>query len=208
MFLKAKNVIILTSFYFDSGNIYSVTKFSILSLRNAMNRFMFQQSWDLFEIWPNEKFQDAVDFSKKKKKNIFSDEVHFHIGGHINKQNFRFWGSENFYVILQKPMHALRVTAWFCAACELETNFSHISLRIRAEPALRPMEIFLYPLTRWKAQIRSQNENIKNISSTASLNRFIAKTMRVNKICMEKFLKNLSFAVDFQLQVNITERIQ
>ena len=30
----------------------------------------------------------------------------------INKQNFRFWGSENPHVALSKPLHLLKVTVW------------------------------------------------------------------------------------------------
>ena len=30
-----------------------------------------------------------------KKKNIFSDEAHFDLGGHVNKQYCRIWGTEN-----------------------------------------------------------------------------------------------------------------
>ena len=30
-----------------------------------------------------------------KKKIIFSDEAHFDLGGYVNKQNYRIWGTEN-----------------------------------------------------------------------------------------------------------------
>ena len=39
-----------------------------------------------------------------KKKNIFSDEALFDLGGHVNKQNCRIWGTEN--------PHPKRVTFW------------------------------------------------------------------------------------------------
>jgi len=39
------------------------------------------------------------------RKIIFSDEAHFHLGGYVNKQNCRIWGSENPHVIMEKPMH-------------------------------------------------------------------------------------------------------
>jgi len=42
----------------------------------------------------------------------FSDEAHFHLNGVVNKQNVRFWASENPYVISEKVRHAPRVTVW------------------------------------------------------------------------------------------------
>ena len=34
-------------------------------------------------------------FQFGKKKIIFSDEAHFDLGGYVNKQNCRIWGTEN-----------------------------------------------------------------------------------------------------------------
>ena len=46
-----------------------------------------------------------------------SDEAHFQLGGYINKQNCRIWGSENPKIIIEKPLYPQRVTFWcgFCA---------------------------------------------------------------------------------------------
>ena len=46
------------------------------------------------------------------KKIIFSDEVHFGLGGYVNKQNCRIWGTENPHVYIEKPTHSKRVTVW------------------------------------------------------------------------------------------------
>jgi hypothetical protein len=43
----------------------------------------------------------------------FSDEAHFHLDGVVNKQNVRFWASENPRVIHEKVHRAPRTTAWF-----------------------------------------------------------------------------------------------
>ncbi|CAB3238242.1 unnamed protein product [Arctia plantaginis] len=56
--------------------------------------------------------EDEVDdFSTKI---IMSDEAHFHLNWYVNKQNYRFWGTENPRVMHEEPLHPLKVTAW-CA---------------------------------------------------------------------------------------------
>lgn len=54
---------------------------------------------------------EVDDFSTKI---IMSDEAHFHLSGYVNKQNYRFWGTENPRVMHEEPLHPLKVTAW-CA---------------------------------------------------------------------------------------------
>ena len=44
----------------------------------------------------------------------FSDESHFHLDGHVNKQNCRFWGSQKPDEVLECPLHSAKVTVW-CA---------------------------------------------------------------------------------------------
>ncbi|GBM86135.1 hypothetical protein AVEN_75409-1 [Araneus ventricosus] len=40
-----------------------------------------------------------------------TDEAHFHLNGFVNKQNWRFWGSENPHLCEEKPLHSPKVTA-------------------------------------------------------------------------------------------------
>lgn len=47
-------------------------------------------------------------------KLMMSDEAHFHLNGFVNKQNCRFWGSNNPRQLHQKSLHPIRVTVW-CA---------------------------------------------------------------------------------------------
>jgi hypothetical protein len=42
----------------------------------------------------------------------FSDEAHFNFDCEVNKQNVRFWASENTRVIHEKVHHAPRMTVW------------------------------------------------------------------------------------------------
>jgi hypothetical protein len=45
-----------------------------------------------------------------------SDEPHFHLPGTVNKQNFRFWATENPQKHCQRPLHSPYVTAWSAVA--------------------------------------------------------------------------------------------
>lgn len=45
---------------------------------------------------------------------MMSDEEHFHLNGDINRQNLRYWPSENLRIVHEKPLHSERVTVW-CA---------------------------------------------------------------------------------------------
>jgi len=43
---------------------------------------------------------------------IFTDEAHFSLGGYVNRQNFRIWGSENPHMTIPKPLHPAKVSVW------------------------------------------------------------------------------------------------
>lgn len=47
-----------------------------------------------------------------EKAIIFTDEAHFWLHGYVNKQNYRFWGTENPFYSTAKPLHSQKVTAW------------------------------------------------------------------------------------------------
>jgi hypothetical protein len=42
----------------------------------------------------------------------FSDEAHFHLDGFMNKQNMRFWASENPYRFMEISLHPAKCTVW------------------------------------------------------------------------------------------------
>ena len=58
-----------------------------------------------------DRLTEDADFGKKKI--IFSDEAHFDLGGYVNKQNCRIWGTEKPYEYIEKLTHPKRVTIWF-----------------------------------------------------------------------------------------------
>jgi hypothetical protein len=43
---------------------------------------------------------------------VMSDEVHFHLNGTVNKQNCRYWASENPRGLHERPLHSPKVTVW------------------------------------------------------------------------------------------------
>ena len=56
-----------------------------------------------------DRLTEDVDFGKKI---IFSDEAHFDLGGYVNNQNCRIWGTENPHAYIEKPTHPKRVAVW------------------------------------------------------------------------------------------------
>ena len=46
------------------------------------------------------------------KKKVFSYEAHFDLGGYINKQNIRIWGTENPHAYIEKPTLSKYLTVW------------------------------------------------------------------------------------------------
>jgi len=62
-----------------------------------------------FAQWAEQRLIEDEHFYRKI---IFFDEAHFHLGGYVNKQNCRIWGSENPHVVMEKPMYPQRVTVW------------------------------------------------------------------------------------------------
>ena len=65
--------------------------------------------------WSSNAFSPAIDLQKMPilaKKIISSDEAHFDLGGYVNKQNCRYWGTENPHAYIEKSTHPKRVIVW------------------------------------------------------------------------------------------------
>ena len=70
--------------------------------------YKLEQRW---AKWACDRLTEVANYGNKKKI-IFSDEAHFDLGGYVNKQNCRIWGTENPHAYIEKPMHPKRVTVW------------------------------------------------------------------------------------------------
>ena len=56
---------------------------------------------------------DKIEEKPGYLKNIFfSDEANFHVSGHVNRQNMRFWGSTNPHDTIEGPKSREKVIAW------------------------------------------------------------------------------------------------
>ncbi|PNF39027.1 hypothetical protein B7P43_G04846 [Cryptotermes secundus] len=79
---------------------YKMVVVQELSPRDIQNQIMACKT--LLETLPF----DALVF--------FSDEAHFHLSGYVNKQNMRYWSSNNPRELHERPLHSDKVTVW-CA---------------------------------------------------------------------------------------------
>lgn len=92
-----------------------------LGLRAYKVQLVQQLEWDdhprrrTFADWALDKLKDDPHFYQKI---IFSDEAHFWLNGYVNKQNCRFWSSEQPEEILETPLHPQKITVW----CGLHAN--------------------------------------------------------------------------------------
>ena len=60
-----------------------------------------------------EQFSAKVERSPTFVKNIvFTDEAHFHLNGHVNSQNARYWADENPNATIETPQTKEKVTVW------------------------------------------------------------------------------------------------
>ena len=48
----------------------------------------------------------------QKKSSFQIKLIHFDLGGYVNMQNSRIWGTENPHAYIEKPTHPKRVTVW------------------------------------------------------------------------------------------------
>lgn len=93
-------------------------------LRSSLH--MFPYKIQSHQAIPASAVRQRLDFANRMLNMInegfdvdciwFTDEAHFHLNGFANKQNWRFWGSENPYLCEAKPLHCPKLTVW-AAVC-------------------------------------------------------------------------------------------
>lgn len=79
-----------------------------ISERAGVQRFEFSNKLI------NMKESGEIEFNKI----WFSDEAHFYLHGYVNKQNWRFWGTENPHHAIIRPLHPIRLTVWCAMSSE------------------------------------------------------------------------------------------
>lgn len=50
---------------------------------------------------------------------FFSDEIHLHIEGYVNKQQFRYWNVRNPRHMHQETLHKPKVTVWYAISASV-----------------------------------------------------------------------------------------
>ncbi|GFX04409.1 hypothetical protein TNCV_3975551 [Trichonephila clavipes] len=73
--------------------------------------FSDDQASELFVEWAQNEIAVVPDFHKRI---LFSDEAHFWLNDHVNKQNCRIWSEANPQVYVETPLHPEKLTVW-CA---------------------------------------------------------------------------------------------
>lgn len=82
---------------------------------------------------------------------IFSDEANFHVNGHVNKQNSRFWSETNPQQMHQKPLHSPKVVVWAAISARgiigpyFFENQRGVAVTVRAENYCQMLQEFLVP---------------------------------------------------------------
>ncbi|GFX52504.1 DUF4817 domain-containing protein [Trichonephila clavipes] len=71
----------------------------------------YHQARRRFVEWAQNEIAVVPDFHKRI---LFSDEAHFWLNGHVNKQNCRIWSETNPQVYVETPLHPEKLTVW-CA---------------------------------------------------------------------------------------------
>lgn len=82
---------------------------------------------------------------------LFSDEAHFHLNGHVNKQNCRYWCATNPKRKHQKPLHSPKVTVWAAMSARgiigpyfFEDNMGR-AVTVNSERYVEMLDNFLVP---------------------------------------------------------------
>ncbi|GFX51447.1 uncharacterized protein TNCV_3103801 [Trichonephila clavipes] len=80
-------------------------------IESGYSSYMAAVTKPRFVEWAQNKIAVVPDFHKRI---LYSDEAHFWLNGHVNKQNCRIWSEANSQVYVETPLHPEKLTVW-CA---------------------------------------------------------------------------------------------
>jgi hypothetical protein len=63
--------------------------------------------------------QSVVEGEFDPQLTFFSDEEWFHLQGYINKQNNRYWSSQNPHLTHEGLLHPVKVGVWFAVSSRI-----------------------------------------------------------------------------------------
>ncbi|GBM65804.1 hypothetical protein AVEN_198510-1 [Araneus ventricosus] len=92
---------------------YKIQSHQAIPIKAVRQRFDFAN--DILTMIDNEGFDVGCI--------RFTDEAHFHSDGFVNKQNWRFWGSENPHSCETKPLHSPKLLLVLRYAAEALSAF-------------------------------------------------------------------------------------
>lgn len=102
-----------------------MTVHNILTKKLDMFPYKIQIQQPLKQVNFDQRFDFANEILERIRMNEidvkrihFSDECYFHLDGYVNKQNFRFWGTENPHLSAVKSAHPEKVNVW----CSISFN--------------------------------------------------------------------------------------
>lgn len=74
-----------------------------------MERYTLEQRLQIIQIF----YQNNRSVNNQSVcKIILSDEAHFWLNGFVNKQNMRYWSSNNPHILHESPLHPQKITVW------------------------------------------------------------------------------------------------
>ncbi|GBM34998.1 hypothetical protein AVEN_240360-1 [Araneus ventricosus] len=101
----------------------------------------------------------------------FTDEAHFHLNGFVNKQSWRFWGSENPHLCEEKPLHLPEVTGWVAVCSRGIIGPFFLRETISSERYITNLEQFVS--TRWRIKNRVVHARWGSTTSYRKVFRFL-----------------------------------
>ncbi|GBL85126.1 hypothetical protein AVEN_221339-1 [Araneus ventricosus] len=112
---------------------YKIQSQQAIPIKAVQQRFDFAN--EILTMIDNEEFDVGCIW--------FTDEAHFHLNGFVNKQNWRFWGTENPHLCEEKPLHLPKVTAWVAVCSRGIIGPSFIRETISSECYITILEQFV-----------------------------------------------------------------